>query len=206
METYKEANVYPNEVREEVQNADEILDHESYSFLNNEDEIHVFNQKDSNKTLPKFVAHQQKKRDIIMDDASSVPSKKAKEITVVTNGSYKSDISDSDSQKLDSFSENQSYLYSSTSKSSSRSDSQKLDSFSENQSYLYNSTSNSSSTSQTTRADVNLHSYLQKRYTGKIIRSSNGSSTGIEEFAYSDMEQLEKVLEEVPQSRLLGYV
>ena len=76
METYKEGNVYPNEVREEVQNADEI-DPRLYDFLNDEeDEIHIFNQNVSNKTLPKFVAHQQKKRDIIMDDASSVPSKK----------------------------------------------------------------------------------------------------------------------------------
>ena len=184
METYKEGNVYPNEVREEVQNADEI-DPRLYDFLNDEeDEIHIFNQNVSNKTLPKFVAHQQKKRDIIMDDASSVPSKKvSKESTVVTSGSYKSDITDSDFHKLDSFSENQSYYNNSSS----------------SQSYNY------SSSSQTTRADLMFHTYLQNKYSGNIVRSSNGQTT-IEKFAFADMDKLEKVLEEVPQSRLLGYV
>ena len=102
---------------------------------------------------------------------------------MVTNGSYKSDITDSDSHKLDSFSENQSYYNNSSS----------------SQSYNY------SSSSQTTRADLMFHTYLQNKYSGNIVRSSNGQTT-IEKFAFADMDKLEKVLEEVPQSRLLGYV
>ena len=109
-----------------------------------------------------------------MDDVSltSVPSKKvSKESTVVTNGSYQSEITDSDSQKLDSFSENQSY--------------------------------NNSSSSQTTRADLKFHSYLQNKYSRNILRSNNGSAT-IDKFAFADMDKLEEVFEEVPQSKLLG--
>ena len=175
--------------REEVKDIEEVQDQEiedSYSFLKNDDEFHGFQDSQCYEQMPKFVAHQQpKKRDIIMDDVSftSVPSKKAKENTVVTNGSYQSEITDSDSQKLDSFDETQSYNNSLTSSS---------------QSYNY------SSSSQTTRADLKFHSYLQNKYSRNILRSNNGSAT-IDKFAFADMDKLEEVFEEVPQSKLLGY-
>ena len=160
--------------REEVKDIEEVQDQEiedSYSFLKNDEEFHGFQDSQCYEQMPKFVAYQQpKKRDIIMDDVSltSVPSKKvSKESTVVTNGSYQSEITDSDSQKLDSFSENQSY--------------------------------NNSSSSETTRADLKFHSYLQNKYS----RSNNGSAT-IDKFAFADMDKLEEVFEEVPQSKLLG--
>jgi hypothetical protein len=173
--------------REEVKDIEEVQDQEiedSYSFLKNDEEFHGFQDSQCYEQMPKFVAHQQpKKRDIIMDDVSltSVPSKKvSKESTVVTNGSYQSEITDSDSQKLDSFSENQSYNNSISS-----------------QSYNY------SSSSQTTRADLKFHSYLQNKYSRNILRSNNGSAT-IDKFAFADMDKLEEVFEEVPQSKLLG--
>ena len=172
--------------REEVKDIEEVQDLEiedSYSFLKNDEEFHGFQDSQSYEQMPKFVAHQQpKKRDIIMDDVSftSVPSKKAKENTVVTNGSHQSDITDSDSQKLDSFSESQSNYNSISSVS-----------------YKY------SSSSQTTRADLKFHSYLQNKYSRNILRSNNGSAT-IDKFAFADMDKLEEVFEEVPQSKLLG--
>ena len=172
--------------REEVKDIEEVQDLEiedSYSFLKNDEEFHGFQDSLSYEQMPKFVAHQQpKKRDIIMDDVSltSVPSKKAKENTVVTNGSQQSEITDSDSQKLDSFSESQSNYNSISSVS-----------------YKY------SSSSQTTRADLKFHSYLQNKYSRNILRSNNGSAT-IDKFAFADMDKLEEVFEEVPQSKLLG--
>ena len=172
--------------REEVKDIEEVQDLEiedSYSFLKNDEEFHGFQDSQCYEQMPKFVAHQQpKKRDIIMDDVSltSVPSKKAKENTVVTNGSQQSEITDSDSQKLDSFSESQSYNNSISSVS-----------------YKY------SSSSQTTRADLKFHSYLQNKYSRNILRSNNGSAT-IDKFAFADMDKLEEVFEEVPQSKLLG--
>ena len=172
--------------REEVKDIEEVQDLEiedSYSFLKNDEEFHGFQDSLSYEQMPKFVAHQQpKKRDIIMDDVSltSVPSKKAKENTVVTNGSQQSEITDSDSHKLDSFSESQSNYNSISSVS-----------------YKY------SSSSQTTRADLKFHSYLQNKYSRNILRSNNGSAT-IDKFAFADMDKLQEVFEEVPQSKLLG--
>lgn len=87
---------------------------DQYEFLTNEDERHFFNDDivniaplAPNTKIPSFVQLQQKKRNLNLpnDDVFSIPSnKKIKEAIVVSNGSYKSEISDVESQKIDSFS------------------------------------------------------------------------------------------------------
>ena len=163
---------------------------DKYQFLTNEEERHMFNDDivhiaplAPHTKIPSFVQHQQKKRNVYLpnDDVFSIPSnKKMKEAIVVSNGSYKSEISDvdSDSQKIDSFVD---VPFDSRSKSS---------------------TTDSRLTSMSAiPADYALHAVLQKKYS---IQRANGTPT-IQSFAFSDMDRVNQEFSKFPDSILIRF-